>query len=304
MKKISFYLLPIFLTLALTSCENDKSFLVSSNNLKNLPSLKFSQPAEPLPEKNFSYELNTNISFAGKFNVYKLVDKKINKNQFIELSNKLEIFPSEKNILYNKETHTYSYKTETYSFAAQQKGIFTYSINKNSNKDKSAKIAPFSDEDTEKAAKDYLSKLNLLPEGSFISSISTNPSADNKIVVFNVKTNDKPILGAVKIEVFVGTEGKIQGLSSHVSNYALLGKKDLRNVQVAINDLKSNKGFEYFKNGVKPVKCCIDKVELCYFEDSNIEDQPYLYPVYKMTGFTFDDKGTKYEYTGIVQAIE
>lgn len=304
MKKLSIYFLPIFLALAVVGCENDGSFLASSNKLKNLPPLKFAQSAEPLPEKKFPYELNTDISFAGKFNIYRLVDKKISKNQFIELANKFEVFPLDDSVTYSKDTSTFSYKNESLSVSAQQNGIFSYSINKSTSKQKKDKIALLSDIDAEKTAKDYLTKLDLLPEDSFTASISTSPSDENKLIVFNMKANNKPISGEAKIEVSVGSEGKIEGVSSFYRNYIPLGKKEIRDVQIALDDLKNNKGLEYFKSGIIPVKCRIDKVELCYFEGSDIENQPYLYPVYKMTGFTFDDKGNKFSYTGIVQAIE
>jgi len=304
LKKLSIYFLPIFLTLSVIGCENDKSFLANSNKLKNLPPLKFAQPAEPLPEKNFPYELNTDISFAGKFNVYRLLNKKFNKNQFIELANKFEVFPLYDSITYNKDTSTFSYTNESISINAEQKGIFNYSITKKPGKINNKKIALPADLDAEKTAKEYLTKLDLLPEDSFTVSISTIPSGENKLVVFNIKANNKPISGAAKIEVYVGAEGKIEGVSSHYRDYTLLGKRELRNIQIALDDVKNNKGLEYFKSGIKPVKCCINKIELCYYQGSDIENQPYLYPVYRMTGFTLDDKGNKYEYTSFVQAIE
>lgn len=313
MKRVTTFFLPVLLILAITGCDSDKTFLANSTKIKSLPPLKFAQPPDPIPNKTFPYELNAEVSFAGELDIYMLINEKISKENFKELVTKFEMSPIDSNYSNSKDTCTYTYKNNNETITAEQTGIFTYSIKQNTNPSEKGKLKLLPDKDAEKAAKDFLTNSNLLPDNFFVTSISDGlvtsysdgtKETQNKQVVFSKKIKDKFVMGECKIIVCVGEDGTIEGVYSHYKDLSSCGKKRLKNIQVALEDLNANRGLEYFKKDIQPVKCTIEKVELCYYEGSDIENQPYLYPVYKMIGYTLDEKGNKYDYTGIVQAVE
>jgi len=313
LKRISTYFLPVLLLLSIAGCSSDKSFLMTSTKIKNLPPLKFAKSTDPIPNKTFPYELNVEVSFSGELDIYMLINKEISKEDFKELVSKFEMSPIDNNYSYSKDTYTYNRKNNYETITAEQKGIFTYSVNQNTNSSNKKKVKLLTDTDAEKFARDYLTNANLLPDDFYVSSISDGlistladgtKEIQNRKVVFNKKIRDKLVIGECKIVVYVGEEGLVEGVYSHYKDLRSCGKKQIKNIQAALEDLNANRGLESFTKGVQPVKCVVEKVELCYYEGSEIDNQPYLYPVYKMTGYTLDEKGNKYAYTGLVQAVE
>ena len=313
MKRITTYFLPILLFLSIAGCSSDKSFIMTSTKIRNLPPLKFAKSDNPIPNKTFPYELNAQVSFAGELDIYKLKNENLSKEDFKELVSKFEMSPIDSNYSFSKDTFTYNHKNNYETITAEQKGIFTYSINQAVDPFKKKKFKLLADKDAEKAAIDYLTNANLLPNDFYVTSISDGwvttfadgtKEVQNRQVVFSKKIRENFVLGECKIVVYVGEDGFVEGVYSHYKNLSSCGKKQIKNIQAALEDLNANRGLESFKENIQPIKCVIDKVELFYYESSDIESQPYLYPVYKMTGYTLDEKGNKYNYTGIVQAIE
>lgn len=281
------------------------------NISKPITPLNIPLPGEASEEKDFEYEIADLQQFSGQVEVYKLNSRNIDKKGFKDIAKKLSLNPSDEQIKTGEKTITYSEGDKL--LLVEPTGRWIYSIRNNLDLNRKGKIKLLSDNEAKKVAKDFLESKGFLPSEFFISNVRdglVNQYSDgteeavNKQVVFHRKINGKEVLGVSRIVVQVGENGIIEGVSSVYNNYSFYTKKDLKDVYKAMDELKKNKGLENFEQGKKIKKVKVNKVELVYFEQPNIFDQPYLYPVYKFTGKGIDEKGNEVNYSGIIEAIE
>ncbi|GEM_PF-5198718 len=304
-----------YVTLNISGCSATTNIGTSKTSANNtLPSLNFAKLGEEAPTKNFDYEYDKNISFTGDCEVFKLVSKDIDKEKFKELAKKFSInIDDVAKILYNDTSKNFYFGTEISYLSVEKSGKLIYSLNRKSDPTKKGKFKPLSDNEAIKAAKDFLKSNGLLPNEFYVSSVvdglvseyaDGTKDLENRQVIFHRKVNSKEVLGVSRIQVDVGENGLIERVASLYSDIEPYTKYKLIDINTAVDSLKKDKGLEIFNSGKQPKKCKINKIELTYFENSNVKDNSYLYPVYKFTGQTIDEDGKEAEYTGIIQAVE
>jgi len=277
-----------------------------------IPPLKFSLPGEPGPVKNFPYEARNVGEFTGEVDLYRLVPKRIDKAKFHDIAKKFFINATGEKYVYDSK-HGYSYKEGNRYISVEDGGRLIYSIENDIELSRKDLISLPSDKEAAAIATDFLQQRGLLPQNFYLSSVVeglvtvySDLSRDviNKQVIYHRKINGKEVLGVSRIQVDVGEDGMIERVAILYHDIEPYAKKSFKPVTMALEDLKNEKGLEHFGKGLQPKKCQIDKIELSYFEQPEIANQPYLYPVYKATGKIFDEKGDEAEYVGIVEATQ
>lgn len=278
----------------------------------SIPPLKFSLPGESGPVKNFKYEATNVSEFTGEINVYRLVSKNIDRTKFQEIAKKFFTnYTDDKHV--SDPKHGYSYKEGDRYISVENGGRLIYSVENDIDLSRKGLIPLPSDKETAAIATDFLQQRGLLPHDFFLFSVSDglvtvypDLSRDvvNKQVIYHRKVNGKEVLGVSRIQVDVGEGGIVERVAILYHDIEPFTQKSLKAVNMALEDLKNGKGLEHFGKGLQPKKCLIDKIELSYFEQPVIADQPYLYPVYKATGKILDENGVEAEYVGIVEAIQ
>lgn len=303
----------ILLIISFTSLIIIGLFYFTKSNVANVPHLEFALQGESSPEKNFPYELKIDTTFTGKGDIYKLKSKNINNIKFKELANKFSLFPSDNEIIYDQFSG-FMYNKDNKYISVEESGRLIYSIENPVDLNKKGKIKLLSDSEVKKIAKEFLADRGLLPSDFYIDSVGEGLVCEyadgtkdivNKQVTFHRKINGKEVLGVSRIQIDVGENGQVERVAIIYNDYEPYTKKDLKPIKQAIEELKNDKGLENFEKGLHPQKCIIDKVELVYFEQPDVNSpQSFIYPVYKFTGKTIDNQQNEADYTGIIEATE
>ncbi|GGJ80757.1 hypothetical protein GCM10008982_32900 [Anoxybacillus voinovskiensis] len=295
---------------------NAKEEAVTQNNsLGQIPSLVLPTPGQAgAVELNFKMNAPVN-RLPNQVPVYKFKYVNYTNEEVRELANKLGILGSVKS---NSQMNALAVE-DGYKYLEVQNGTgkILY-INREHYNLKEINGRPKNiptDSEAIQYATEFLKKMNWLPSNFKVAGVTENreipgnlnPETDkgyvlSKSVHFYQYIDNKPLLGVSRIVVEVGDNGKIEVVRKNHKEHVNFADYPIKSVNVAIDELKNNKGIHnVVEGGHDPV---IDDVTVSYWEDAGtIEEQPYLQPVYVFKG-NYTLNGKQVPFLGVVPAVE
>jgi hypothetical protein len=280
-------------------------------NIGLQPSLSFSH--DPGPAQQFEYELKNISRLSESMLVYKFASKKIDSEEFKRIARKFSMNPKDGEYKYTPY-FGYFFRDSSGSIRVGEDGRIQYLRKNASGTIGNIKIKLPTDNEAKTIAEKFLADRGLLPpefsnvsvrEGTVsVRSGDFRRIVENKLVGFQRTVDGKKVLGVSRIMVYIGDRGiieKVFCLYRDLEPYRTMG---LKTVKKALKDMKAGKGLVRFDVGISPIKCVIESIELAYFEKPDSHEQPYLYPVYSVTGKVIGSKGNTSQFIGVISATK
>lgn len=265
---------------------------------------------------NFNVTFNSaQVNLPKEKLIYKFIEKDIAKDDVMEQAKLLGL--SQASIKENSVLNSYIVEDDEKHLEIEKGSGKLVFINKNKTDDVNingqAKNIP-SDDEAIRYATEFLKKMKWLPDTFEPSGVTKNtiiPGDMNsettdgfvasKTVHFYQKIDNEPVLGVSRIMVEVGHNGEIDVVKKYHKEIEPFKAYDLKTVEQAVNDFKSNKSVHDISEGGEEIT--IENITLGYYEDpGKTNEQPYLQPVYVLTG-KYDLEGKELKFSGVVPAV-
>ncbi|MCD6106723.1 MAG: hypothetical protein J7J57_00660 [Caldisericaceae bacterium] len=301
-------LMVAFIGIAISGCGKTQT---------KLPLLKLPQWGGFTPH-DFEVQLNADVSkLPGQATVYKVVPQKMDEQTVerlckifgvdisaVTIKDKASVVrrQNEKDLITYNDTGFYNFST---------KNLFDYFP---------GKVVP-PEEDCIKIAKSFAKKYNLLPKmyqyriaiGAYtIYHPSFNESViTDRTVTFCPIINGKVIRGPNSIDITIGDKGEIEEVNNYLYNNIapLKGDYALKSIDEVIKELKENSSIQWWIKPDEPdvKKVIINKVEIEYYGATGTSiklEQPFIQPVYDLSGEVIFKNGKKGKFGVTVPAID
>jgi len=266
-------LMVAFIGIAISGCGKTQT---------KLPLLKLPQWGGFTPH-DFEVQLNADVSkLPGQATVYKVVPQKMDEQTVerlckifgvdisaVTIKDKASVVrrQNEKDLITYNDTGFYNFST---------KNLFDYFP---------GKVVP-PEEDCIKIAKSFAKKYNLLP----------------KMYQYRI---------AIGIDITIGDKGEIEEVNNYLYNNIapLKGDYALKSIDEVIKELKENSSIQWWIKPDEPdvKKVIINKVEIEYYGATGTSiklEQPFIQPVYDLSGEVIFKNGKKGKFGVTVPAID
>lgn len=287
----------------------------NSANQEMIPPLLLPGPGSVGPH-NLKLKVTARMdTLPSEMDIFQFVKKKITEHEVDKVAKKLGINGSvKKNELINALTVSEGTK---YLEVEDGTGAILY-VNRERADLKEVNGKPKavpSDNESIRYATEFLNSMNWLPNNFKIVDITENrevpgnlnPDTDkgfllSKSIHFYQHINNQPVLGVSRIVVEVGHNGEIEVVRKYHKEHTKSAKYNTKKVDQAIHELQMGKGIHNIQES-EVDETIVTNVEVSYWEDAGtIEEQPYLQPVYVMTG-SYKKNGKERPFQAVVPAI-
>ena len=166
---------------------------------------------------------------------------------------------------------------------------------------------PFTDEQTIKIAKDFLTRYGLWDDSFATFSIdnTVNQTAEGKTVVartvhFYQKIEGKDVSGNQRIGIQINGNGEITFVNYNVRKYQSKQEARLLSVEEAIQKIGPGKAYINVKSSAKEL--IFESVQITYWAENLDYEHIALQPIYVFMGTSINELGENEEFSIAVQA--